>query len=113
LEATEESKQLLQLIHQAKPRYYRDQLGVLKKLSEKEKETKLLHEAISYCLERGLHSATDLQSAVIYLKELQTPFPLKENIRTLPGFPDKYRGLAPQIRELELYEKILGGLRNG
>ena len=113
LEKTEESKQLLQLIHQAKPRYYRDQLGVLKKLSEKEKETKLLREAISYCLERGLHSANDLKSAVIYLKELQTPFPWKENTRTLPDFPDKYRGLAPQIRELELYEKVLGGLING
>lgn len=102
-------KKFLKVIYQEKPRYYRDQLGVIKKLFEKESQTDLIYEALKYCLERSLYSAGDLKSALIYLKELNNPIAIKDKIN-LPGLPSKYRGLSPKIRDLKLYEEVMGGI---
>jgi len=102
-------KKFLKVIYQEKPRYYRDQLGVIKKLFEKEAQADLIYEALKYCLERSLYSAGDLKSALIYLKELNNPIAIKDKIN-LPGLPSKYRGLSPKIRDLKLYEEVMGGI---
>jgi len=60
-------------------------------------------------LERSLYSAGDLKSALIYLKELNNPIAIKDKIN-LPGLPSKYRGLSPKIRDLKLYEEVMGGI---
>ena len=50
-------------IHQEKPRYYRDQLDVIKKLFEEWNKEDILN-GIYYCSERELYSAGELKSMV-------------------------------------------------
>lgn len=90
-------------IHQAKPRYYRDQLGVIRKLFE-EWNAELLIQGLHYCSEKELYSAGDLKSSIIYLEQLKTEPKKKESLTALPS---KYRGNTPEIRDLSLYEQAL------
>ena len=100
----------LEHIHQAKPRYYRDQLGVIRKLFE-EWNTELLIQGLHYCTEKELYSAGDLKSSIIYLEQLKTEPKKKENVTALPS---KYRGNTPEIRDLGVYEQAMErGVVNG
>lgn len=90
-------------IHQKKPRYYRDQLGVIRKLFE-EWNAELLIQGLHYCTEKELYSAGDLKSSIIYLDQLKTEPKKKENLTALPS---KYRGNTPEIRDLSVYEQAM------
>ena len=84
-------KPFLEHIHQEKPRYYRDQLGVIRKLFEewnKEDVIKGLH----YCSEKELYSDSELKSSIIYLEKIQKTKEIKKPKSTLPS---KYRGNNP------------------
>lgn len=93
----------LEHIHQEKPRYYRDQLGVIRKLFE-EWNTELLIHGLHYCTEKELYSAGDLKSSVIYLDQIRTEPKKKERMSALPS---KYRGNIPEIRDLSVYERTM------
>ena len=93
----------LEHIHQAKPRYYRDQLGVIRKLFE-EWDVELLIQGLHYCSEKELYSAGELKSSIIYLEQLKTAPKKKENLTALPS---KYRGNTPEIRDLGVYEQAM------
>jgi transposase len=93
----------LEHIHQAKPRYYRDQLGVIRKLFE-EWNTELLIQGLHYCHEKELYSAGDLKSSIIYLEQLKAEPRKTENLTALPS---KYRGNTPEIRDLSVYEQAM------
>ena len=93
----------LEHIHQAKPRYYRDQLGVIRKLFE-EWDVELLIQGLHYCSEKELYSAGELKSSIIYLDQLKTAPKKKENLTALPS---KYRGNTPEIRNLGVYEQAM------
>ena len=93
----------LEHIHQAKPRYYRDQLGVIRKLFE-EWDVELLIQGLHYCSEKELYSAGELKSSIIYLEQLKTAPKKKENLTALPS---KYRGNTPEIRNLGVYEQAM------
>jgi transposase len=93
----------LNYIHQEKPRYYRDQLGVIRKLFE-EWNTELMIQGLHYCHEKELYSAGDLKSSIIYLKQLKAEPKKKE---TLTALPSKYRGNIPEIRDLGVYEQAM------
>ncbi|MGI6502182.1 MAG: IS21 family transposase [Anaerostipes sp.] len=93
----------LEHIHQAKPRYYRDQLGVIRKLFE-EWNTELLIQGLHYCQEKELYSAGDLKSSIIYLEQLKAEPRKTENLTALPS---KYRGNTPEIRDLSVYEQAM------
>ncbi len=97
-------------IHQEKPRYYRDQLGVIRKLFEEwNKETVI--DGLHYCSERDLYSAGDLKSGIIYLDRLKSE---KEPKRSKPTLPTKYRGNNPEKRDLSIYEQAMErGVVNG
>ena len=103
-------KPFLEHIHQEKPRYYRDQLGVIRKLFEewnKEDVIKGLH----YCSEKELYSASELKSSIIYLEKIHKTKEIKKTKATLPS---KYRGNNPPKRDLSVYEQAMErGVVNG
>lgn len=70
----------LQHIHKEKPRYYRDQLGVIRRLFE-EWNAEMLIEGLHYCTEREMYSAADLKSTVIYFNELKANNSIKSKQR--------------------------------
>lgn len=70
----------LDRIHQAKPRYYRNQIGVIRKLFE-EWDSKLLIQGFHYGSEKELYSAGDLKSSIVYLYQLKTE-PKKKKINS-------------------------------
>lgn len=94
----------LEHIHQEKTRYYRDQLGIIKKLFE-EWDLELIVKGIEYCNGRSLYSAGELKSSIIYLNELQN----EKVKRSTPvsKLPIKYRGDHPEIRDLRIYEDAM------
>ena len=101
-------QQFLDRIHKEKPRYYRDQLGVLKPVCEEQNGVGILLEAVSYCMERSLYSAGDFKSAVLYLNELNNTLSQKKS-NSLPGLPEKYRGMSPAVRDLGEYKNAMEG----
>lgn len=103
-------KPFLEHIHQEKPRYYRDQLGVIKKLFEEWNKDQII-EGIKYCSEKELYTAGDLKSTVIYLFERKTD--IKKNKKAVNNLPDKYKGTSPEVRDLSVYEAAMGGVING
>ena len=100
----------LKHIHEEKPRYYRDQLGVIRRLFE-EWNAEALIEGLHYCSERELYSAGELKSTVIYFHQKKK----EANTQKQPtALPSKYRGNNPKVRELSVYEEAMkGGVVNG
>ena len=109
LGGSETAKQFLQEIHKEKPRYYRDQLGVIKGVCLEFTDVSLIENSVFYCMERNLYSAGDFKSAMIYLNELNNTPKQIAAIKKLPGLPDKYRNMSPQIRDLSVYEDAMKG----
>lgn len=100
----------LEHIHEKKPRYYRDQLGVIRRLFE-EWNAEMLIEGLHYCSEKELYSAGDLKSTVIYFHRLKADKDIKKLHTTLPS---KYCGSKPQVRDLRIYEDAMErGVVNG
>ena len=100
----------LKHIHEEKPRYYRDQLGVIRRLFE-EWNAEALIEGLHYCSERELYSAGELKSTVIYFHQKKKEANTQKQPTTLPS---KYRGNNPKVRELSVYEEAMkGGVVNG
>jgi len=92
----------LEHIHQEKPRYYRDQLGVIRKLFEEWNKEDIL-KGLRYCSEKELYSAGELKSSIIYLTQDKLD-EYKSNIRDGTALPDKYRGDKTELRSLSVYE---------
>jgi transposase len=103
------AQEFLEGIHKEKPRYYRDQMGVLKKICEEQTDDNTIKNAIAYCMERNLYSAGDFKSAIIYLNYLNNTTPPNDKLKGMKGFPEKYRGMTPQVRDLSIYEKAMEG----
>ena len=96
----------LSRIHREKRRYYRDQLGEIKKLFD-EWESGLVQKALAYCMEQELYSAGELSSATAYMSLLE----YEEKSTTgscVIQLPEKYRGGSPPIRDLSVYEEAMG-----
>lgn len=93
----------LEQIHKEKPRYYRDQLGIIKKLFEEWNKADIL-KGVKYCCERNLYSAGDLKSCIIYLTQVKTD-EYKRTSRDGTTLPEKYMGDKTDLRPLSVYEK--------
>ena len=95
----------LSRIHREKRRYYRDQLGVIKKIFE-EWDAELIQKALIYCVEHELYSAGELSSATAYMSSLEEE---KQNKPVLQAsqLPEKYRGDSPKVRDLRIYEDAM------
>ena len=96
----------LENIHKEKPRYYRDQLGVIKRLFE-EWEYDIIFKGLEYCIEHSLYSAGELKSCIKYLNEINTD---TNGLKLASGLPDKYLGNSPQARDLSEYDRVMGGV---
>ena len=96
----------LQHIHEAKPRYYRDQLGVIRRLFE-EWNAEAVKRGLRYCTEKELYSASDLKSSIIYLEQIFSE-KTKEKKNTRPALPNKYQGNRVEVRDLSVYEEAMG-----
>ena len=96
----------LENIHKEKPRYYRDQLGVIKKLFE-EWECEIILKGLEYCINHSLYSAGELKSSIMYLNEINSK---SDEVKLSSGLPDKYHGDTTQIRDLSEYDRIMGGV---
>ena len=97
-------------IHKRRQRYYRDQLLEIRKLF-KEWDLEIINQAVDYCMERELYSATELKSAIYFLSKY------KEDSNKISSagiilLPEKYRGGSPPIRELTVYETVMERSRN-
>ena len=95
----------LEGLHKRKTRYYRDQLLEIRKLF-KEWDNEIINQAVDYCLERELYSASELKSAIYFLSKY------KEDRKKISSagiilLPEKYRGGSPPIRELTIYETVM------
>ena len=95
----------LSKIHREKQRYYRDQLGVIKNLFD-EWDAHLIKKALDYCIDQELYSAGELSSATVYMSSLEDE---KKNKTILHAgqLPEKYRGGAPKVRDLRIYEDAM------
>ena len=95
----------LEHIHQEKPRYYRDQLGVIKKLFEEWNREDII-KGLKYCSEKELYSANELKSCIIYLTQ-ESLDKHRAKPRDSTPLPEKYRGDKPEVRSLKDYENAM------
>lgn len=93
-------------IMELKPRYVRDQFGLLIKLQEEYSKEEMMR-GIEYCIERSLYSANDLRDTLEYFRQKQ-PEPA---IRST-SIPVKYRVVTAQERSIDTYTKIYNRGKN-
>jgi len=106
---TENGKSFLEKIHKEKPRYFRDQLGVIKNICMEYPNEELLKDALTYCMKRNLHSAGDFKSTILYLNQLTLPSNYVPKHDSMAALPDKYKGMTPSVRNLCDYENVMRG----
>lgn len=102
-----QAKAFLQRIEEDKPRYYKDQLCSISKVSALH-SMEIKKEAITYCLERNLIGASLFKETLDYLEdkikpEQKTPFVMPE-FKTSPP----YIYVKPAIRSIDEYLVKLG-----
>lgn len=105
LDNSEVAIEFLNQLHVVRKRYYRDQLLEIKKLF-KEWGINAILDAITYCKEKDLYSASELKSAILYLQKYEED---NEKVATsgVVFLPEKYRGGAPPVRQLAIYETVM------
>lgn len=98
-------------VHKIRRRYYRDQLLVIRKLTET-LEPEAIIQAVNYCNERELYSASELRSAICFLSAKNKEDSQKTSRAGAVLLPEKYRGGSPPVRELSIYETVMGRSRD-
>ena len=98
----DEARVLLEGIQEDKPRYVKDQLGVIINTCEDYPEQQTIRQAIHYCVERKLWSAGDFKQSVIYYNELTTKAERVSPPATAK-IPQKYQGNSPKVRDIQEY----------
>lgn len=99
-EGDEHAVEYVEKVLEKKPRYVRDQLGILRKLQEKYSKEDL-HRGIKYCLDRTLFSANDLRDTLEYFSH-KKPEPV---IRTI-SIPVKYKIIIAEERSIDVYTRL-------
>lgn len=104
----DEARILLDAIKKDKPRYFKDQLGVILKICEEILDPNIIKQALHYCVLKKLWSAGDFRSSMEYFKELQQE-PHKALPSEISKIPAKYRGNNPKVRDINEYKKAMKG----
>jgi transposase len=99
----EQFKNFIETILSQKSRYTRDQLSIISKLQDKYAKVEL-ERAVSYCIERGLFSASDFRDTLEYFSQKKDP-PITGSVH----IPIKYSLVIAQIRPIEAYTFLMTG----
>jgi transposase len=104
--------QFIEAIHKSKGRYIRDQLKILQK-SVENRSHKLIFLALDYCMNHRLYSANDFSDALAYYHGALLPTAevprdelMHEHLVRSFSYPS-----APEIRDFDVYNKIMRGVR--
>ena len=107
----EMASDFLQEIHQRYPRYIRDQLSLILKVS-KTVTRERRNQALEECVARKIYSATEFRDVVEFIQRQavsnQRPQQV-EAIKTLHGMDDTLLQIKPKTRELDAYIELLKG----
>ena len=98
------AKEFIEKIMEAKVRYTRDQLSLLKKFQEKYSKEDL-EIAVNYCMDRNLFSAVDFGDTLEYFNKKTN----QEPTITAIVLPIKYQAVKAKKRDLVAYSSIYEG----
>ncbi|TDT45771.1 hypothetical protein EDD71_14610 [Fonticella tunisiensis] len=97
----------LKRIKQDKPRYVRDQFSVIKNAAAKASED-IIKQALKYCIERSLYSATLLKDTLLFMLDKSESLKKDKQVKDNP-IPQKYKEVKTQIRDAKEYTQAMGG----
>ena len=100
----DEALEFLNILHEEKPRYARDQFGLIRSLCEQYGREKVLR-AITFCMANSLYGATYVKD---FLAHMELPF-AEAALAPIPVSDKKYH-ITTQKRPLDVYAKA--GERN-
>ncbi|MDM8102870.1 IS21 family transposase, partial [Oceanobacillus oncorhynchi] len=107
----EMASDFLQEIHLRYPRYIRDQLSLILKVSQT-LAREIRNQALEECVARKIYSATEFRDVVEFIQRQavsnQRPQQV-EGIQTLHGMDDTLLQIKPKTRELDTYIELLKG----
>ena len=103
-ENTPRLKLFLEEVKNDKPRYIRDQLGVIISTCQHPDLSKHKESALEYCLKYGLFSASEFKAATEYFHELSKSTNLAPS---KPLLSKPYPLVAPSKREVSEYSKLM------
>jgi transposase len=99
-------------IRALKPRYIRDQLQLVEK-AVTGVAPQAINQALAYCMKHRLYAATDFADAVNYFSKSQTQstktMNQKVEVQLLNDLDSQKIKTKPQLRDLEVYQRILAG----
>ena len=102
---TERAQMFLMHIRQLKGRYVRDQFQLIEKAYEEHQDPAVLQQALGYCIENSLYSATDLRDALAFFhkmqKDVQKEIASNPKVRLLPKVQTQKRSLSEYAALLE------------
>ncbi|WP_144941637.1 IS21 family transposase [Paenibacillus sp. 32O-W] len=99
----------LEEIHRLQPRYTRDQLQLIQKTLDQATE-EAVDQALRYCITNRLYRASDFADAVNhYSKNNEKSASESSNVKQLIGSDRSKWKAKPQVRDIEIYQRILGG----
>lgn len=102
----EVAAKFLDEIAMLKPRYIRDQFGLILKLSAEYGKI-AIEEALNYCVERGIWSATDFKDTLIFNSKAEEAPKTESNY-----LPSKYQFVVANVRNIKAYQTLIGGDNN-
>lgn len=108
----ERAKAFLEEIHHRYPRYVRDQLGIVLKMS-KASDQRTRDEALCECIKRGIYSASEYSDVLAFIQRQQQQKEefkrAEEEIKALHGIEPSLLDTQPENRELAQYLDVLKG----
>ena len=96
----------LDKVKEGHKRYYKDQLSLIRKVSEQAELKDSRYKALEYCLKHKLFSATEFKAAIEYFNELKLS---PEVASPKKGLSSQYPKVNPKVRDINEYKKLMEG----
>lgn len=108
LGADNDADMYLGRIKDIKPRYIRDQLSLIKKAAAATSYD-IVREALEYCIERKLYSATLFNDTILFMIDKHKTMNTEVECQNI-SIPQKYKNVKTQVRDLNEYVQAIGGM---